>query len=210
MIKQLRVGPLDVNCYILYDNESKDGAVIDPGGNAEEIAGIVKEAGLTIKYIINTHGHFDHVGGNGDLKALVDAPLAIGEGDAHMLGDAAGQAAVYGIYVAESPKPDILLTDGEEIALGNIKIKVLHTPGHTEGGLCLYIEDDGILFTGDTLFAGSIGRTDLPGGSYDVLMNSIKTKLIPLPDDVKVYTGHEGSSTMGQEKKTNPYLQELL
>lgn len=209
-VKRINVGPLDANCYIVWDEETKDAAVIDPGGSIEKITAVIDAEGLDVKKLINTHGHFDHIGANDEAKERLGAPLAIHSLDVPILDNAASHAATFGLQVPNSSAPDILLKDGDIIEAGTIKIEVIHTPGHSEGGICLYIRDEGMLFTGDTLFAGSIGRTDLPGGSYDELMSSIKEKLLPLDGSTRVLPGHEGESTIDNEKSSNPYLKELL
>lgn len=202
----LTVGALEVNCYIIWDSGSKAGFVIDPGGDAENIKDAVKKAGVDVKYIINTHGHFDHVGADGDLRSSLGALLAIHRKDALLLADAHDHGVIFGVNIPRQPVPDMLLEDGQVLSAGSLKLKVLHTPGHTEGGICLYAEDKGMLFTGDTLFAGSVGRTDFQGGSYEELMNSLRVKILPLGDSVEIYPGHGPSSTIGEEKETNPFM----
>jgi glyoxylase-like metal-dependent hydrolase (beta-lactamase superfamily II) len=202
----LVVGPLGVNCFILGCEESREGVIIDAGGNAEEIIAAVELRGLTIVHLINTHGHFDHIGANRELKERFGADLLIHSADAPMLGRAADIARAYGIPGENSPQPDAFLTDGMEITFGKQRISVLHTPGHTPGGCCLYIEAEKKVITGDTLFADSIGRTDLPGGSHQQLLESVRTKLFTLPDDVVAYPGHGPETTIGHEKLCNPYF----
>lgn len=207
-MKTLVVGPLEVNCYIIWDKNTKEAFIIDPGGDAGEIMDFIKTEGLKPKYIINTHGHFDHVGGNAELRSAYDVKVAIHRNDEPMLELAHEQAIMFGVKTPEQPKPDILLEGGETLKAGGLEIKVIGTPGHSKGGVCLYVEDEGVLFTGDTLFAGSIGRTDFQGGSYDELMSSVKTKILPLGDSVKVFPGHGPESTIGEEKRSNPFLTE--
>lgn len=206
-IKTLVVGPLDVNCYIVWDKETGDGVVVDPGGHADMIAEEVKSLGVKTAYIIDTHGHFDHVGGNGELAELLSVKVAIHAEDTHMIEGASAQSAFYGHPIEDLPAPEVTLADS--IDAGSLAIKVLHTPGHTPGGVCLYVEAAGILITGDTLFAGSIGRSDLPGGDHETLLASIKKEILPLPDDVRVFPGHGGSSTVSEERAHNPFLQSL-
>jgi glyoxylase-like metal-dependent hydrolase (beta-lactamase superfamily II) len=208
-IKTLVVGPLDVNCYIVWDEDTKDGVVVDPGGDGDVIAKEVKSLGVKTVSIIDTHGHFDHVGGNGELAELLNVKVAIHGADAHMIEGASAQSAFYGHQIEDLPPADVTFEGGSVIEAGSLLIKVLHTPGHTPGGVCLYIEAAEILITGDTLFAGSIGRSDLPGGDHETLLASIKEKILPLPDGVRVYPGHGGSSTVGEERTHNPFLQNI-
>jgi glyoxylase-like metal-dependent hydrolase (beta-lactamase superfamily II) len=190
-VKCFKVGYLSTNCYVVSCEETKQAAVIDPGleseAEAKQILDYIKQSGFHIKYIINTHGHPDHISGNTVMKEATGASILIHE-------NSKGRA-----------NADQKLCDGDVIHVGNFKLVVLHTPGHTKSGICLL--GDNVVFTGDTLFAGSIGRTDFPGGSFNELMRSIKTKLLPLPDSFKVYPGHESFTTIGSEKKFNPFLQ---
>lgn len=207
MMKTLVVGPLDVNCYIVWEGDSA--FVIDPGGDADLIARELKKEGLSVAYIINTHGHFDHVGGDADMKAL-GGVLAIHPEDAPLLEEAPDHGILYGVKVPKQSAPDEFLKDGMKLTSGSITLEVLHTPGHSRGGVCFFDRKNGDLFTGDTLFAGSVGRTDFEGGSFDELMDSIKTKILPLGDSVRVHPGHGPSSTIGREKKVNPFILELM
>ncbi len=202
----LEVGPLEVNCFILGCGETRKGVVIDPGGDPEEIIAAVERLGLSIRHIINTHGHFDHIGANRALKERLGAALMIHADDAPMLGRAADVARAYGIPGENSPQPDEFLTDGMEIVFGKHRMTVLHTPGHSPGGCCFYLEAEKMVITGDTLFADSIGRTDLPGGSHQRLLESVRTRLFTLPDDVAAYPGHGPKTTIGHEKRFNPYF----
>ena len=204
IIKKLPVGPIMANCFILGCEETLEGAVIDPGDDTDKILMILAEHRLTVKKIINTHGHFDHVGGNKRLKDATGAPILIHPQDAHMLAHLSVTAQAMGLSAENSPAPDQQIDEGDTITFGNIALKVIHTPGHTPGGISLYTE--GHLFVGDTLFAGSIGRTDFPGGDYGTLIASVQKKLFALGDDVVVYTGHGPETTIGREKKTNPFV----
>jgi hydroxyacylglutathione hydrolase len=191
IVKRFTVGWLSTNCYVVGCEETKEAIVIDPGMDSEreteEILNFIKQNGFHIKYIINTHGHPDHISGNAIMKKATGAPILIHEN--------------HSVRVHADRK----LRDGDVLQVGIFKLVVLHTPGHTKDGISLL--GDKVVFTGDTLFAGSIGRTDFIGGSYEELMRSIKTKLLCLPDSFKVYPGHESSTTIGEEKKHNPFLQ---
>ena len=204
IIKDLVVGPLMANCFIFGCNKTKEAVVIDPGGDADRILLSLADSELKVKYIINTHGHFDHVCGNGKMKDATGADILIHPLDAPMLGMLSSNAAVFGISVENSPPCDQTIEEGETISFGNISLKVTHTPGHTPGGISLYT--DGIVFVGDTLFAGSIGRTDFPGGDFDTLISSIKTKLFDMEDDMRVLSGHGPETSIGSEKRFNPFV----
>ncbi len=206
ILMRLVVGPLQVNCYILADEKTKEAVVIDPGDDAQDILGIIRKKGLTVKYIVNTHAHFDHVGANGDLKEATGAEILLHEADAALLGSTSGQARMFGMNAPASPTADRYLKHGDVLTAGEVSLAVLHVPGHSPGGICL--KEQGIVFTGDALFAGSIGRTDLPGGSLKALIGAIKANLLTLPDDTKVFPGHGPESTIGEEKRENPYLNE--
>ncbi|MGC1404664.1 MAG: MBL fold metallo-hydrolase [Thermodesulfobacteriota bacterium] len=204
IIQSLVVGPIQANCFILGDEKTHEAVVIDPGDEAQRIlAGLQKQA-LKLKYIINTHGHFDHVGANKALKEKTGAPILIHRAEAPLLAQLSSSAAVWGMQVDDSPPADRLLEDGDKISFGEITLEVIHTPGHSLGGISLYTPKD--LFVGDTLFAGSIGRTDFPGGDYDQLISGVHTRLFVLGDDVKVYPGHGPATTIGQERRYNPFF----
>jgi glyoxylase-like metal-dependent hydrolase (beta-lactamase superfamily II) len=203
IIEKLAVGPIMANCFIVGCEETREGAVIDPGAEAGRIMDVVKAAELKITRIINTHGHFDHVGANREIKAITEAELIIHPLDAPMLAQLDQMAGAFGMSVENSPPPDRTVEEGDRIQVGNLTLAVLHTPGHTPGGISLHI--DGHVFVGDTLFQGSIGRTDFPGGDYDTIIRSIREKLFPLGDQVMVYTGHGPETAIGQEKQFNPF-----
>jgi glyoxylase-like metal-dependent hydrolase (beta-lactamase superfamily II) len=199
----MAVGPIMANCFVVGCEETLEGAVIDPGADAERIMAVVSAAGLKITRIINTHGHFDHVGANREIKRITDAELIIHALDAPMLAQLDQMAGAFGMTVENSPPPDRTVDEGDRIAVGNLTLAVLHTPGHTPGGISLH--SDGCVFVGDTLFQGSIGRTDFPGGDYDTIIRSIREKLFPLGDQIVVYTGHGPETAIGAEKQFNPF-----
>ncbi len=198
------MGPLQVNCYILADEKTKEGVVIDPGDDADDILKIIKEKGVIVKYIINTHAHFDHVGANKALKEATGAELLIHEADAGVLATVSHQSRSFGLSPVVSPPADRYVKHGDTVTAGEVSLKILHTPGHTPGGISLL--EEGMVFTGDSLFAGSIGRTDLHGGDLMTLLRSIKTNLMVLPDKTKVFSGHGPASTIGDERRENPFL----
>jgi glyoxylase-like metal-dependent hydrolase (beta-lactamase superfamily II) len=204
LIKELTVGPFQSNCFILGCEKTKEAVVIDPGAEASKILLSLAASKLKVKYIINTHGHVDHVGGNKSMKDATGADILIHPLDAPMLGHASSFAASFGLAAENSPPSDQAIEEGDIISFGNSTLKVIHTPGHTAGGISLYT--DGNVFVGDTLFAGSIGRTDFPGGDYHTLISNIHNKLFALRDDVKVFPGHMGNTTIGQEKLFNPFV----
>ncbi len=201
---RLIVGPLQVNCYILADEKTKEAVVIDPGDDAKDILKIIREKGFNIKYIINTHAHFDHVGANRALKEATGAELLLHEADAGELAAASNQSRSFGMGLVVSPPADRYVKHGDIVTAGEVSLKILHTPGHTPGGISLL--EQGMVFTGDSLFAGSIGRTDFPGGDLLTLLRSIKTNLMVLPDETKVFSGHGPASTIGDERRDNPFL----
>jgi glyoxylase-like metal-dependent hydrolase (beta-lactamase superfamily II) len=201
----LPVGLIQTNCYIVGCEETKEGAVIDPGGHPERILAEVERQGLSIKYVLDTHAHFDHTDANGSIVQATAASLALHPDDRPLL-EASGGAALFGMRAEPSPPPDLELHDGDEIKVGTLTFKVLHTPGHTPGHVCFYEADEGILFDGDVLFYRGIGRTDLPGGSWQQLLESIQGVLFALPDNTIVYSGHGPATTIGEEKRLNPWL----
>jgi glyoxylase-like metal-dependent hydrolase (beta-lactamase superfamily II) len=201
------VGPLQCNCSIVGDEVSHEAIVIDPGADVSEILAIVARHGLQVKQIVVTHAHLDHIGGAMQLKTATGAPILLNENDAALVAMLPVQAEWLGmrdpgkVVIDGSPK------QGDKISAGAIGGEILLTPGHTEGSLCLYFEPQKKLIAGDTLFAGSIGRTDLPGGSYEKILRSLHTTVLDLPDDVIVVPGHGPLTTIGEEREQNPYLQ---
>ena len=209
-IHALSVGPLQACCYLVSPDKGPEAAVIDPGGDANLIVEQLRYRKLTPSLILLTHGHIDHIEAVAALKkAFSDAQVCIHKNDASMLRDAGAALASFIGLPLEPCEPDRLLAEGDTLALGPHTIEVLHTPGHTRGGICLLVgqaDAPAILFSGDTLFAGGIGRTDFPGGSYTQLLDSIRERLFALPDETLVYPGHGEPSTIGEERRTNPFL----
>ena len=199
------VGPLDTNCYLLICEETKKCAVIDPGAEPDEIIRNIIERGLEPVVILNTHGHVDHIGANKDIKDRFPVPLRIHQADLPMMHGIMASEISSWMGAKASPEPDGYLQEGDRITVGNASIEVLHTPGHSPGSVSLLGE--GVLFSGDTLFCGGVGRTDLPGGSWPELESSIRDKILPLDDELLVLPGHGPSSTIGREKGANPFLQ---
>ena len=204
LLEQLEVGALGTNCYIIACNETKEAAVIDPGGSVDQIWQTILYDGVTVKAIINTHSHFDHIMGNKRLQSLTGAPIMIHRIEAPFLTDSDLNLGSDFGKDTDGGEAERLLEDGNVIRIGNLELKVLFTPGHSPGGISLAVED--IVFSGDALFYRSIGRTDFKGGDYDTLIESIKEKLFKLPDHTTAYPGHGPATTIGEEKKLNPYL----
>ncbi len=206
-LKQMQVGNMAVFAYLLGDTSTGEALVIDPAANIDGIIAQADQNKVKIQYIVNTHGHVDHIAGNLDMKNKTGAKIIIHESDAEML--TSTPAMILKMFGAkQSPTADRTVGDGDIISVGGISLKVLHTPGHSPGSMSLYTE--GYVFTGDTLFVGGVGRTDLPGGSSQVIARSIQQKLCTLPDDTKVMPGHDyggaPTSTIGREKTSNPFL----
>ena len=203
-LKRLEVGVYGANCYILADKKTKEAAVIDPGGDARSIWEKVQEYNFILKYIILTHGHGDHIGGLKELKDLSNAPIYMHKEDLYLLEDKhKNHSAIMGGNVIEM-SADAYVEDGEILDLGGLELNIIHTPGHTKGGICIYVNN--IVFTGDTLFANSIGRTDLDGGDYNTIISSIKNKLMSLDEQTTVLPGHGPATKIAVEKTTNPYI----
>ncbi len=203
--KGLMVGLLEVNCYIIGDEDSKEAVVIDPGGDEDEILEALNYHNFQLKYIIDTHGHFDHVDANQPLKDATGARIIIHELDAAML-RRDNEAIFFTGKRMRASEADILVKEGDVITFGPYTLNVLHTPGHTPGGISLVMDNSPLVYVGDTLFAGSIGRTDFPGGDYDALINGVRQKLFPLGDHYVVYPGHGPVTTIGHERKYNPFF----
>jgi hydroxyacylglutathione hydrolase len=207
ILKKLEVGSFAANCYIIGDEITKEGMIIDPGDEADLILKNVKALGIKIKTIVLTHAHIDHINALAEVKQATNAEIAIHEDEAPSL-----QRQPFRLSITPLsnpvPKPDRLLKDGDTITIGKLSFKVIHTPGHTQGGISLL--GDGIVFTGDTLFYFGIGRTDFPGGNYDQELGSIRERLMTLKDNTVVYSGHGPDSTIGTERRGNPFLHDTL
>ena len=203
----LPLGPIQTNCFIAADGETQEAVVIDPGWDARRVLDALKPDGWQLKYILLTHAHFDHIGAAADLVEATKAPLAIHPLELPLL-RAKGGAALFGLNIPACPAPDVLLQPGQVIEVGTLRFEVLFVPGHTPGHVPFHEAQAKALFSGDVLFREGIGRTDLPGGHYATLMRSIKATLFALPDDTTVYPGHGPATTIGEEKKYNPFLAE--
>ncbi len=206
--ERLVVGPLSVNCYIIGDEHSREAIIVDPGGNARDILETLRREQLKPLAIVNTHAHFDHLIALAQMRQSTGAPLFIHVDEVPILASASLGARMFG-FAMEQPQPaERLLRDGDQVRVGTLTLRVLHTPGHTPGGICLL--GDGWVISGDTLFQAGIGRTDLPGGDYATLMASIRDKLLTLPDTTIVYPGHGEPTTIGEERQLNPFLRPLI
>lgn len=203
----LPVGPLQCNCSILGDESSREAIVVDPGDDIPRILHLLEKHQLTVKRIVVTHAHIDHIAGAHRLKQLTGAPILYNQNDLPLVAMMEQQAGWIGVATPKVSAPDASLEDGDTVAVRGLSGSVLLTPGHTEGSLCLYLADHSLLLAGDTLFAGSIGRTDLPGGNTGKLLASIRERLLPLPDATRVIPGHGPDTTIGAESRSNPFLQ---
>jgi len=205
IVETLPVGMIQTNAYVVGDEETREGVVIDPGGNPERILAAVERHGLTIRYVLNTHAHFDHTEANGALVAATGAPLALHPLDKPILA-AAGGAGFFGLPLKPGPAPDLELADGDVLEVGGLRLQVLHTPGHSPGHVCFYEAGAGVVFDGDVLFYRGVGRFDMPGGNWQQLRKSIEEVLFVLPDDTMVYPGHGPATTIGDERILNPWM----
>jgi glyoxylase-like metal-dependent hydrolase (beta-lactamase superfamily II) len=204
-LETFTVGPLGNNVYLVIDDATNHAALVDPSFESEPILDLIRERGLQLDWILNTHAHYDHVVNNAYCKRETGAPLAIHPADVPLLENMAGQAAWMGIAHGEdSPPPDRLLEEGDIVEVGQLQLRVLHTPGHSPGGITFLVADAAIV--GDALFAGGIGRYDLPGADGRTLLHAIRTKLLTLPDTTRVFPGHGPATTIGEEKRTNPFF----
>ncbi|MEM1990646.1 MAG: MBL fold metallo-hydrolase [Candidatus Bathyarchaeia archaeon] len=212
LIIPLTVGFLSTKCYIVVCQETLEALVVDPGFSEYEGKNIleeIKKSGFHVKYVVNTHGHADHISGNFMVKETTGAKIIIHYKDAEMLNDPLKNLSVMMGLIITSPPPDILVQDGDKISVGSLEFMVIHTPGHTPGSIALHCKKEKVLFTGDTLFEGSVGRTDLPGASHEMLIQSIRGKLLSLPDETIVYPGHGEDTTIGRERRWNPFITSL-
>lgn len=206
IVEMLIVSPFQENCYVIGDEESMTGAIIDPGDEAARIALTVERVGLEISQIIVTHSHIDHVGAVAQLVDEYMCPVLMHEEAEAMLKTVPQQAMMMGMRFGKMPKVDRHVGDDEVLEVGSLRLRSLYTPGHASGHLAFLVEDEGIVFSGDALFAGSVGRVDLPGGSMEVLMRSISERLLTLPDETRVLSGHGPETTIGRERVANPFL----
>jgi hydroxyacylglutathione hydrolase len=202
----LPVGPLQCNCSVIGDEATREAMVIDPGDDIQDVLALVRKHNLQVKQIIVTHAHIDHVGGAMKLRAATGAPILLNQNDYELLKMLDVQASWLGMKDPGKVEIDQSLGQADTVKAGSLTADVLHTPGHTEGSICLYFPLEKKLIAGDTLFAGSIGRTDLPGGSFDKIMNSLREKVLALPDETVVVPGHGSLTTIGEERESNPFL----
>src|SRR6516164_9047982 len=206
ILETFAVGPLQCNCTLLGDEDAAEAIVVDPGDEVSRIYRRISDLGLKVKQILVTHAHIDHVGGALKLKQLTGAPILLNENDLPLLKMMEAQAAWVGVPTPEVAAPDASLVDGMQVGLDRYPAEVLHTPGHTQGSVCLHFAPLKMVIAGDTLFAGSIGRTDLPGGNFQQIINSIQTRLLTLPDETRVIPGHGPATTIVSERRSNPFL----
>jgi glyoxylase-like metal-dependent hydrolase (beta-lactamase superfamily II) len=205
IIEAMQLGPVGTNCYIAGDEATRRAAVVDPGDEAGRVLGALERLGMTAELVVATHAHFDHVGGVRGVVEATGAPFLIGEAEVPVLEVAVERTMLYfGITVPRPPAPTRLLREGDVLQMGGMSFRVVHTPGHSPGHICLI--GDGIAFVGDVVFQGSIGRTDLPGGDYETLMRSIASHILTLPDETVLYNGHGPATTVGRERMANPFL----
>ena len=204
ILKQFTAGPYEANNYLIIDEETKKAALVDASGDFKKVKALLEDNGATLEKILLTHGHFDHIGGCYEFQKSLGAKVFIHKEDTEMVTKLKTQLQMFGLPPQEEPKVDGFIQDNEIIELGTLKIKAIHTPGHTKGGVCYVVEDK--IFSGDTIFLQSVGRTDLPGGSYNELEDSITQKLFTLDGDFTIYAGHGPSTTLKKERFSNPFF----
>lgn len=205
-IEQLPLGPMQTNCYLLADEATKVAAIIDPSGSGQRIAQYAKSQGWQVAHVLLTHSHADHVLGLADLKTATGAPVYIHPEAIEMLRASPRMGALIGLAVPAPPEPDEMLSEGQIVSVGELSLHVLYTPGHAPGHVSFHLPSEKVLFDGDVLFQGSIGRTDLVGGDYETLLQTIREKLLTLPDETRVLSGHGPETTIGEERRRNPFL----
>lgn len=205
-LETLVVGPYEVNCYLFWDDMTRDGVIIDPGADGGTVVQAIAHYGITPRAVLLTHGHGDHIGAVREVMEKFDLPLYAAAKEVPLLTSPAANLSAFMGQAITTPKPDVALGDEQVVAWGPLQLRVLATPGHSPGGICFLDETDGVLFCGDALFQGSIGRTDLPGCSHETLIESIQKKILTLPDTVICYPGHGPHTTVGAERRTNPFL----
>ncbi len=205
-IIRYNLGDMDNNTYLIVDEATQQAAIVDPSFESEKLIPEIREAGYKLRYLLNTHAHFDHIVGNAAFSEAFDIPIALHKEDLKLLQALTVQGKRFGLELTASPEPTIFLEEGQTLTLGETEIRVVCTPGHSPGSVTFLLED--VAIVGDVLFEGSIGRTDLPGGSLPILMESIREKLLTLPDEIQVLPGHGEATSIGHERRTNPYLRE--
>jgi len=208
IVEQIPTGPIGTNCYVFGDEESGRGIVIDPGGDAPVILEILRHHDLRVEAIVATHGHWDHVGAVRPLRQALGAPFFVPAGDLEMIRNASTSALLAGVFVDPPPEPDGFLVDGQVLEVGGLRLSVVAAPGHTPGHVILV--GPGCAFVGDVIFAGSVGRTDLPGGDWNTLRETLRTKILTLPPDTVLYPGHGPPTTVSRERLSNPFLADLV
>jgi glyoxylase-like metal-dependent hydrolase (beta-lactamase superfamily II) len=208
--KTFTVNPFSMNCYIYWNEKTKEGVIIDPGAyevfEKNEITSYINSNGINIKYILLTHGHIDHIMGNKWAKDTFNVHVMMNEEDMPLIDRAMEQGAMFGVSFPQPPKPDVMIKEGDSVKFSNTEFKLLHTPGHSPGSICFVDEKEKLIFGGDTVFRGSIGRTDLWKGDIDLLLSSIHNKILTFPDEYVIYPGHMEETTIGEEKMYNPFL----
>lgn len=209
-VEIIPVNPFDMNCYIYYDEHSKEGVIIDPAAyldsEKETITNFLRDENIKIKYILNTHGHIDHIMGNHWAKETFNVPVLLHKSDLPLIEHSMEQGKMFGIQFPVPPQPDKFIDERDRVEFSGSQLKIIHTPGHSPGGVCFVDEKEKIMFVGDCLFKNSIGRTDLWEGDMDILMDSINNKILSYGDEYKIYPGHYEGTTIGEEKRNNPFL----